>query len=151
MKTQGTQLYLINNAAIVEVSCATQIGKSGGAVSAVTSHCLATNTPNVDPGTRAETVLNFDINFDPAENSHVVLDELFNSDPTEETYFAYGYSDGDSAPTVGSEGFDLPTDRSFKVFHGFVSDYQETIAGNAVVSASLSVTTAGATLVPAIS
>lgn len=150
MKSQGTQLYFIKGGAVVEASCATQVNKAGGTVSAVVSHCLATNTPVVEPGTRGETTLNFDINFDPSETSHQDLDDLFNSDPTEETWFAYGYSDGSSAPTVDSNGeFDFPGTRSFKVFYGFVSDYSESISGNTVVSASLAVTTSGAVLVPA--
>lgn len=149
MRSQGTQLYFIHEGSVVTVTCATQVGKAGGTVSDVTSHCLETNLPTVEPGTRSATQLTFDINYDPNEISHQALEELFNSDPTIETYFAYGYSDGTDAPTLASEGFNFPASRSFKSFFGFVSDYSETIAGNAVVSASLTVTTNGAVPVPA--
>jgi|SRR5690606_16379867 len=142
LATQGTELYFIDPAddSVVTVGCTTSIDKSGGANNTVESYCLDSFDPTVMPGTRQAVTLTFGLNLDPANEAHVRLHEMFQASPPEKTYFAYGLSDGTADPTANaSGGFTLPSTRSWYELYGFVSDLPNSIAGNAVVTATVSV------------
>lgn len=151
LKTQGTQLYFIDpeTEQVITVGCTTSIDKSGGANNSVEAYCLDSFDPTVHPGTRQPVTLTIGINFDPTNEAHVRLHEMFEASPPEKTYWAYGLSDGTSDPTVGSEGFDFPSDRTFYSLYGFVSDLPNNIAGNAVVACTVSIFCDTCLLVPA--
>ena len=84
----------------------------------------------------------FTINFDPTDDSHARLHELYVEGV--DLQWALGWSDGTAGPTSAStDGFALPTTRTWIQFDGFVADLPFDFSLNAVVSSSVSVQVSG--------
>ena len=72
------------------------------------------------------------------------LHQLSETDPSPTLKWAVGWADGTSVPTLDSSGdFDLPTDRTWFVFEGYVSDFPFDFAANTVVTTQAAIQRSG--------
>lgn len=143
-KTQGTALYFIDPSApgvVVLVGCPTSISGITAARDQIETTCLGDAARTYIPGLATPGTATFTINFDPSDASHVLLHSLYVAGTTVD--WALGWSDGTAPPTADSNGFVLPTTRSWITFDGFPSDVPFDFTLNAVVASNISVQMSG--------
>jgi hypothetical protein len=97
----------------------------------------------ITPGQASATV-----QADSAESSHMRLHQLHqlsggDDDNGPVIHWAVGWSDGTEAPTADSDGFVLPTTRTWFTFDGYVSDFPFDFQLNAVVATALTIQRSG--------
>lgn len=148
LKTQGTQLYIIDEGAsggaeVLTVGCVISIDGIEATRDQLESTCLESEARTYEPGMPTPGQMTFGINFDPADSSHVRVYELWRSGVKFE--MAMGYSDGTATPTLdSSDMFNLPTTRSWLVFHdAYIANVPQTLALNALVNANVAVQLSG--------
>src|SRR5690625_3267726 len=153
IKSQRTQMYVIDpgtganpTPSVLTVGCVTSIDGIDTSVDQVETTCLEEGARTYMSGLATPGSASFGIQFDPADASHVRLHELKVSGDTLE--WAVGFSDGTSAPTLatdsdGNDVFDLPADRSWISFAGFMNSYPFTFALNAVVESTVGIQISG--------
>ncbi|WP_054912131.1 phage tail tube protein [Pseudomonas sp. NBRC 111127] len=150
--TQGTQVYTLmpplNGAGpstVMEVECATAFSPGGAPAEQIEDTCLSDLDRTYKKGLRTPGQASLTINADPNSPSHIRLHQRSeeNGDTTQK--WAVGWSDGTAAPTVNSEGddFELPEERTWFVFEGYVADFPFDFAANAVVSTAVSIQRSG--------
>lgn len=127
---------------LITVGCVTSITGITAARDQIETTCLDSEARTYVAGMAAPGTATFTINFDPSDASHARLHELYVEGAVLE--FALGWSDGTAAPTSQStDGFALPTSRTWIQFDGFISDLPFDFSLNAVVSSSVSVQVSG--------
>ena len=144
VKTQGTQLYVIDpdDLSLITVGCVTQITGITATRDQIETTCLDSTALTYVAGMAAPGAASFTINFDPDDTSHMRLHELFVEGV--DLQWALGWSDGTAAPSSQStDGFALPTTRSWIQFDGFIQDLPFDFALNTVVTSNLSVQVSG--------
>lgn len=153
--TQGTQIYFLdpnfdsNGPGVREVECATTFSPGGNPADQIEDTCLSATTRSYKPGLRTPGQASLGLNADPENDSHVRLHELSETDPAPTLKWAVGWADGTSLPTVtgpdsnGDYDFDLPTDRTWFVFEGYVSDFPFDFAANTVVTTTATIQRSG--------
>jgi len=146
--TQGTQVFFIDPEgsapSVVEVECATSFNPGGAPADQIEDTCLSANERSYKPGLRTPGQASMTINADPENGSHIRLHELSEEDPQPTLKWAVGWSDGDSSPGINSSGdFDLPSDRTWFVFEGYVADFPFDFQLNAVVTTTVSIQRSG--------
>ena len=148
--TQGTQIYFIdpefdsNGPGVREVECATTFTPGGNPADQIEDTCLSDTSRSYKPGLRTPGQATLGLNADPENESHVRLHQLSEIDPSPTLKWAVGWADGTSVPTLDSSGdFDLPTDRTWFVFEGYVSDFPFDFAANTVVTTQAAIQRSG--------
>lgn len=153
--TQGTQIYFLdpnfdsNGPGVREVECATTFSPGGNPADQIEDTCLSATTRSYKPGLRTPGQASLGLNADPENDSHVRLHELSETDPSPMLKWAVGWADGTSLPTItgpdsnGDYDFDLPTDRTWFVFEGYVSDFPFDFAANTVVTTTATIQRSG--------
>ena len=148
--TQGTQIFFIdpefdsNGAGVREVECATTFTPGGNPADQIEDTCLSDTSRSYKPGLRTPGQATLGLNADPENESHVRLHQLSETDPSPTLKWAVGWADGTSVPTLDSSGdFDLPTDRTWFVFEGYVSDFPFDFAANTVVTTQATIQRSG--------
>ena len=148
--TQGTQIYFIdpefdsNGPGVREVECATTFTPGGNPADQIEDTCLSDTSRSYKPGLRTPGQATLGLNADPENESHVRLHQLSETDPSPTLKWAVGWADGTSVPTLDSSGdFDLPTDRTWFVFEGYVSDFPFDFAANTVVTTQATIPRSG--------
>lgn len=145
MNVQRTQLYFAipdgsDAGEIVEVGCVTTLDGLTASRDQLDVTCISDEARRLEAGLLTPGAATFTILFDPNDESHVHLHELYRAGTT--IKWALGLSDGfDSAPSsVDSAGdFNLPSDRTFIVFDGYVSDFPWSFAVGQKVTNNLSI------------
>ena len=144
IKTQGTNLYFIDSAAVVTMGCPTGITGLGGTRDQIETTCLnATDDKAYVSGLGNPGQISVPFVFDPQDVSHQTLKDLHDSG--EKIEWTIGLSDGTASPTIVSGSFSLPTTRSFITFEAFVADLNLDIATNEVVRGTLTLQRSGST------
>lgn len=148
--TQGTQIFFIdpefdsNGAGVREVECATTFTPGGNPADQIEDTCLSDTSRSYKPGLRTPGQATLGLNADPENESHVRLHQLSETDPSPTLKWAVGWADGTSVPTLDSSGdFELPTDRTWFVFEGYVSDFPFDFAANTVVTTQAAIQRSG--------
>ena len=148
--TQGTQIYFIdpefdsNGPGVREVECATTFTPGGNPADQIEDTCLSDTSRSYKPGLRTPGQAALGLNADPENESHVRLHQLSETDPSPTLKWAVGWADGTSVPTLDSSGdFELPTDRTWFVFEGYVSDFPFDFAANTVVTTQAAIQRSG--------
>jgi hypothetical protein len=147
--TQGTQFFVLANGLIQEVECITSFTPGGNPADQIEDTCLSEkNSRTYKKGLRTPASATVTLNADPTNASHLMLQQLAESDDETLLTFAVGWADGESLPTVGSgegnvDGLTLPSDRTWFVFKGFVTDFPFDFAANAVVATSATIQRSG--------
>lgn len=149
VKTQGTQLYFIDDTAsegcvVMAVECATSLGGLSNPREQIETTCLESGERQYEGGLSTPGQLTVSINFDPSQESHMRLYELWRANGPN-SKFAIGLGlPVDVAPTVDSScDFGYPTNRTFIEFEGYIADIPLEIALNSVVTAAISVQISG--------
>jgi hypothetical protein len=143
-KTQGTQLYVIDpdDLSVITVGCVTAITGINATRDQIETTCLDSSARTYVAGLAAPGAAQFTINFDPEDDSHVRLHELYVEGV--DLMWALGWSDGTAAPSSAStDGFAVPTTRTWIQFDGFISDLPFDFALNTVVTSNVSVQVSG--------
>lgn len=150
--TQGTQVYALvppltgtGPLTVMQVECATAFNPGGSPKEQIEDTCLSSKERTYKPGLRTPGQASLTINADPNNASHIRLHQLSEADGDTTIKWAVGWSDGSSAPTVNTVGddFELPDDRTWFVFEGYVADFPFDFAANAVVSTAASIQRSG--------
>lgn len=147
--TQGTQLYVLANGVVSEIECITAFSPGGSPADQIDDTCLSErNTRKYKKGLRTPGQATATLNADPANASHLMLSNMAESNDQSDVTFAIGWSDGESEPTAGTgpeavDGLTLPSDRTWYVFKGYVSDFPFDFQGNTVVQTSATIQRSG--------
>lgn len=147
--TQGTQLYVLANNVVSEIECITSFSPGSSPADQIEDTCLSErNTRKYKKGLRTPGHATAALNADPSNDSHLLLSNLAESNDQQDLTFALGWADGESEPTAGSgpgsvDGLILPTDRTWYVFKGYVSDFPFDFQGNTVVQTSATIQRSG--------
>ena len=147
--TQGTQLYVLANGVVSEIECITAFSPGGSPADQIDDTCLSErNTRKYKKGLRTPGQATATLNADPTNASHLMLSHMAESNDQSDVTFAIGWSDGESEPTAGTgpeavDGLTLPSDRTWYVFKGYVSDFPFDFQGNTVVQTSATIQRSG--------
>jgi hypothetical protein len=144
LKTQGTELFVVDpdDFSVLKVGCVTTINGITASRDQIETTCLDSAARTYEAGMATPGAMTFGINFDPADASHTRLHELYVAGETLE--WAVGLSDGTADMTTAStDGFTVPTSRTFILFDGFITDLPFDFSLNAVVSSTVSVQVSG--------
>ena len=149
VKTQGTELFLIDNVtdpltpAIVKFACPTGITGLGGATDQIDTTCLGNNERTFVQGLANPGQVSVPFNFDPTAASHQLLFALKEAGSNLDWMICL--SDGTAEPTLsGSDLFVAPDARTSAGFIAYISDVNIDIATNEIVRGTLTLQRSGA-------
>lgn len=142
IKTQGTELYFVNNKAVVKLKCPTGISGLGGAKDPIENTCLdATEDKTFMAGLGSPGQVSVPFNLDPQHASHQILFGMKESG--NKTDFIICLSDGTAAPTIATNTLTAPTGRTSAMFTAYVADVNIEVATNAIVTGTLTLQRSG--------
>lgn len=142
IKTQGTELYFVNNNAVVKLKCPTGISGLGGAKDQIEDTCLdATEDKTFMAGLGNPGQVSVPFNLDPQHASHQMLFGMKESGNN--TDFIICLSDGTAAPTIVNKTLTAPTGRTIAMFTAYVADVNIEVATNAIVTGTLTLQRSG--------
>lgn len=157
IRTAGTELYAIDpdDGELITVGCPTSIDGIDSTLEQLETTCLSETTRTYIGGLATPGTATFGINTDPRDPSHVRLHQL--KVAGKNIKWAVGWSDGTGTvpePTTDSEtgeyDFDLPSNRSWITFEGFINSFPFNFSLNAVVQSNIGIQVSGEpTLIPA--
>jgi len=144
IKTQGTQLYFIDNAAVKTLTCPTGITGLGSTRDQIDVTCLnAQSDKSFVGGLGTPGTLNVPFVFDPTALDQRLLFTM--RDAATETDWLIGFSDGTTAPTVVSGQLTMATTRTSASCNGYIADVTIDIATNEVVRGTMTIQLTGST------
>ena len=142
IKTQGTNLFFIDSAAVVTMQCPTGITGLGGTRDQIETTCLnATDDKSYVSGLGNPGQVSVPFVFDPQAASHQALIDLH--DTGDITSWAIGFSDGAATPTIVSGELAFASTRTYAQFDAFVADINIDVATNEVVRGTLTLQRSG--------
>jgi len=142
IKTQGTNLFFIDSAAVVTMQCPTGITGLGGSRDQIETTCLnATDDKSYVSGLGNPGQVSVPFVFDPQASSHQDLLDLHDSGAV--IPWAIGFSDGTATPTIVSGQFNFASTRTYAEFDAFVADVTIDVATNEVVRGTMTLQRSG--------
>jgi hypothetical protein len=143
LKTQGTELFFVNNGAIVKLACPTGITGLGGAADQIEVTCLDTlDDKEYSRGLGNPGSVSVPFNFIPTDASHQTLFDL--QDSGDVISWLIGFSDATTDPTLDSnDNFVVPASRTCAQFQAYVSDVNVDISTNEIVRGTLTLQRSG--------
>lgn len=151
--TQGTQVFLLDPGisgtgphTVLEIEHVTAFNPGGNPADQIDDTPLSErNSKQFKRGLRTPGQASLTISADPRNASHLRLHQMSESDSDKPLKWAVGWSDGTALPTVNTVGddFELPEDRTWFLFEGFVSDFPFDFSGNTVVTTAAQVQRSG--------
>lgn len=147
--SQGTNIYFLDpgdgTPAVLKVECATSFSPGGDPADQIEDTCLEARKRSYKSGLRTPGQATMGLNADPTNESHITLYELSRKSPSPIVKFAVGWSDGADAPTLntGDDDFELPSERTWFTFEGYISDFPFDFAQNTVVTTEVSIQRSG--------
>lgn len=149
MKTQGTELYYIDPAdgSVVPIGCITSIDGIDVTVEQNEVTCLQDLVRRYEAGLGTPGTATFGIYTNPGDASHVRLHELKTLGTT--LQWAVGWSDNTGLPptsvlnTDNEYEFDLPAERSWLTFEGFMNSFPFSFQQNAPVASQIGIQVSG--------
>jgi hypothetical protein len=150
--SQGTQIYALvpplsgtGPKTVLAIECATAFSPGGAPADQIEDTCLEDKDRSYKKGLRTPGQASLTINADPNNASHIRLHQLSEADGDTTIPWAVGWSDGTSAPALNTAGddFELPKDRTWFTFEGYVSDFPFDFAANTVVSTAATIQRSG--------
>ena len=150
--TQGTQLWVYNNETVGEIECITAFNPGSSPADQIEDTCLSEkSTRTYKKGLRTPAQASLTLNADPNNPSHLMLSNLAETADQSDLVFAIGWSDGESEPAADDtssddavDGLILPSDRTWYVFKGYVSDFPFDFQANTVVQSTGTIQRSGA-------
>lgn len=155
--TQGTQVFLLDPGiggagplAVLEVKGVTAFNPGGNPADEIEDTPLSErNSKKFKRGLRTPGQASVTVSADPRESSHLRLFQMAESnsesDEGNSVKWAVGWADGTSVPTLNTDGddFELPEDRTWFSFEGYVSDFPFDFSGNTIVTTAATVKRSG--------
>lgn len=133
IKSNGTQVYAVIGAAVVRFSCPKAFSFGEDSFSKLDATCLDSDTKDYERGLRDPGEGSIQIDLDDENASHMQLIQLAESGDKIEWYV--GSSHSKTAPTYEAvAGIDLPEDRIWWSFKGYLSPSAPTVEQDALVS-----------------
>lgn len=150
--TQGTQLFVFANSTVSEIECITAFNPGSSPADQIEDTCLSEkSTRTYKKGLRTPAQASATLNADPKNSSHLMLSTLAETSDQTDLVFAIGWSDGESEPTPATDstagavdGLNLPSDRTWYVFKGYVADFPFDFQANTVVQTTATIQRSGA-------
>lgn len=158
---QGTQLFVLDPSftssgpGVREIECITAFNPGGNPADQIEDTCLSARSRTYKKGLRTPGQGSGTLNADPDNDSHYRFWQFAEDPEFDETIFDWvlGWSDGPvdadgeplSLPDLNSSGddFNLPTDRTWYRFRGYVSDFPFDFQSNAVVATNFTIQRSG--------
>jgi len=158
MKTQGTELYLIDQVAavctVLDAGCVISIDGIDVSIEQNEVTCLRDLVRRYEAGLGTPGSATFGIYTDPQDTTHIRLHELKRAGTV--LQWAIGWSDGLGIPptaAVDDDGvcqFVLPTGRTWLVFEGYMNAFPFSFAQNTQVTSNIGIQVSGEpVLIPA--
>ena len=142
-KTQGTQLFIIDNDAtggpeVLTVQCAISISGIGGAREQIAVTCLDDVARAYESGLITPGAMSVTIQADSRNASHIRLHELYVAGTKFDA--AIGWGNGTAVPTIDSAGdFEFATTRDYlEMKDTYIADFPFSFDLNAVVTSEVS-------------
>jgi hypothetical protein len=143
VKTQGTELFFINDDEIVKFACPTGITGLGGATDQIDTTCLGDNERTFKQGLANPGTVSVPFNFDPTQVSHQDLFDL--KEAGDNLDWLVALSDGTDQPSLDSnDEFVAPANRTSAKFVAYISDVNIDVATNEIVRGTLTLQRSGA-------
>lgn len=156
VKTQGSNLYAMDpeTGDVIDVGCVTQISGIDQTLEQIEVTCLGDDARSYVAGLATPGTANFTVQFDPQNPVHI---QMYNYKKAGKVlHWAVGFRDQEAidtgieprVPTSVADPddgfvFELPEERAWIVFEGFMNSYPFEFAGNAVVTSSVGVQVSG--------
>lgn len=143
LNVQGSNLYFIDpdtSNGIIEVGCVTTLDGLTATRDQLDVTCISDLARRFEAGLLTPGTATFTILFDLDDDSHARMHELYRAGTT--LQWALGLSDNPNVPptSVDTDGtFILPTDRSFVLFEGYLSDFPWSFATGQKVTNNISI------------
>lgn len=142
IKTQGTQLYFIDNAQVKTLTCPTGISGLGGSRDQIDATCLnATDDKSYVSGLGNPGQVSVPFVFDPTAADQKLLYSLHDSGAV--VNWMIGFSDGTATPTIVSGALSMANTRTAASFDAFVADVNIDVATNEIVRGTLTLQRSG--------
>lgn len=150
MKTQGTELYLIDpvGCEVLDAGCVISIDGIDVTIEQNEVTCLRDLVRRYEAGLGTPGSATFGIYTDPSDATHIRLHELKRAGTN--LLWAIGWSDGTGIPptagpstTDGECEFDLPTTRTWLTFEGFMNAFPFSFAQNTQVTSNIGIQVSG--------
>ncbi len=132
IKSNGTQVYAVIGEAVVRFSCPKAFSFGEDSFSKIDATCLDSDTKDYERGLRDPGEGSIQIDLDDENASHMQLIQL--ADSGEKVEWHVGSSHSKTAPTYEAvAGIDLPDDRIWWSFKGYLSPSAPTVEQDALV------------------
>jgi|SRR5690606_10319874 len=158
VKTQGTGFWALvpETGELIDVGCVTAIDGIDTTIEQVETTCLGALARSYEAGLATPGTANFTIYTDPQNPNHVRLHQLKVGGAT--LVWAVGFAqkinglavpnEDAAAPTTTTDSngdyiFDLPPERAWIVFEGFMNAFPFSFAANSVVQSNIGVQVSG--------
>jgi hypothetical protein len=149
MRTAGTELYLLDpeDCSVIQVGCPTSITGLDSTIEQLETTCLESTARTYEAGLATPGTASFTLSLDPQDASHTRLLELKSAGLS--TRWVIGFPDAigtDPTGTTDSDGecaFNLPSNRTWLEFEGFVNSYAFDFSLNALITATVGVQVSG--------
>ena len=132
IKSNGTQVYAVIGEAVVRFSCPKAFSFGEDSFSKLDATCLDSDTKDYERGLRDPGEGSIQIDLDDENASHMQLIQL--ADSGEKVEWHVGSSHSKTAPTYEAvAGIDLPEDRIWWSFEGYINPAAPTTEQDALV------------------
>jgi hypothetical protein len=150
MKTQGTELYLLdpdNGCAVLDAGCVISIDGVDVTIEQNEVTCLRDLVRRYEAGLGTPGAATFGIYTDPQDATHIRLHEMKRAGLN--LQWAIGWSDGIGIPPTsqtdsdGECAFILPDTRTWLTFEGFMNAFPFSFAQNTQVTSTIGIQVSG--------
>lgn len=132
VKSNGTQIFAVIGAAVVRFSCPKAFSFGEDSFSKIDATCLDSETKDYERGLRDPGEGSLQIDLDDENASHLQLIQL--ADSGEKIEWHVGSSHSKTVPTYEAVGgIDLPEDRIWWSFQGYINPSAPTIEQDTLV------------------
>lgn len=164
VKTQGTEFWAMDpdTGEIIDIGCVTSIDGIDTSIDQVETTCLRDLARRYEAGLATPGAASFTVHTDPSDPNHILLHQYKVGGKTLNWIIGWRQEDANGLPVIpgavptadqASDGqyvADLPGDRAWLVFEGYMSAFPFTFEQNNVVQSNISVQVSGEpVLIPA--
>lgn len=132
IKSNGTQVYAVIGAAVVRFNCTKAFTFGEDSFSKIDSTCLDSDTKDYERGLRDPGEGSIQIDLDDENAGHMQLIQL--AEAGDKVQWYVGSSHSKTPPTYEAvSGIDLPEDRIWWSFEGYINPSSPTVEQDALV------------------
>lgn len=153
IKTQGTEFWAYNpiSQKLLDLGCITSIDGIDSTIEQIETTCLKDAARSYEAGLATPGQASFEVQFDPDNPDHITLQQWKTAGLQLEWFVGFRQEDDDgvlvtpgAAPEVSAGGvIDLPGERAWIIFQGFMSGFPFGFAQNDVVRSGVTIQISG--------